>query len=133
MGTKGFIDNAGRAISVANAVGTAGNINTLGTVSSGAVALPSPTNGGPATTKVTISANTTFTLPKPFAGATVKLIVEQDATGSRLATWSTTHGGYVHFPTATSALSVTAAYVDRVVFVSDDGVGWNATLQKHLG
>ena len=100
-------------------------VTALGTVSGGAVSVAP---GG--VTTVTISANTTFTLPAPVAGARLELIVTQDATGSRTATWAATSGS-VLFTGGTKTLSTTASYVDKVSFVSD-GTNWYGTLGVHL-
>jgi hypothetical protein len=97
---------------------------SLGTVSGGAVAVP------PGIVDVTISANTTFTFPAPVAGQKGELIITQDATGSRTGTYAATSGS-VLFSGGTKTLSTTAAYVDKISWVSD-GTNVYCTLGVHF-
>lgn len=65
---------------------------------------------------VTMTGNATFTFTNPVSGGRYVLMLKQDATGSRLATWPVTvlwSGG------AAPTLTVTAAKVDIITFVYD--------------
>lgn len=95
-----------------------GTVNALGTVSSGTVAVPGPAVA--AVTTVTISANTTFTVPAPAGCAGQRMILEitQDATGSRTGTFTG-----VKFAGGTHTLTTTANATD-LVDLECDGTQW---------
>jgi hypothetical protein len=66
--------------------------------------------------KVTMTGNCTFTFSNPVAGRDYTLILVQDGTGSRLATWPAT----VDWPSSTApTLTTTAAKRDLVTFLWD--------------
>ncbi len=73
------------------------------------------------TLQITMTGNCTFTFSNPpvsGTGGSFTLILIQDATGSRLATWPTS----VKWPSATApTLTTAAAGVDVVTFVTTDG------------
>ena len=80
---------------------------------------------------VTMTGNCTFTFSNPQSGAIYRLILKQDATGTRLATWPAT----VSWPGGTApTLSTTAADLDIITFVYDGvstkyhGVGFTKDL-----
>lgn len=69
---------------------------------------------------LTLTASCTFTFPTPEAGKSFSLLLRQDATGSRTATWPAT----VRWPANTApTLTSTATRGDRLDFISD-GTYW---------
>lgn len=101
-------DLAGQpAAVVSNVVVTSGAAQTL----------PDATN----IHRVTLSANCTFTFPAAAAGKEFDVVLTQDATGSRLATWPAT----VKWAAGTApTLTTTAAKVDVLAFKCRDGATW---------
>jgi hypothetical protein len=66
---------------------------------------------------VTLTGNVTFTFTSPLSGASYTLLLKQDGTGPRLATWPAS----VLWPGGTApTLSTAAGKVDVVTFVYDD-------------
>jgi len=97
------------------------NVNTVAT-SGSAVTLPDVTTA--TVHVVTLTANCTFTFPTAAAGKSFTLILQQDSTGSRTATWpvNTKWPGGVA-PT----LTTTANAVDYLTFLSP-ATTWNGFL-----
>jgi hypothetical protein len=91
------------------AIGSSGTTQTL-----------SLTNGTFQT--VTLTGNCTFTMPTATAGQSFILIVSQDATGGRTATFTG-----VKFPLGTApTITVTASALDIISFLSN-GTNWYGT------
>jgi len=69
---------------------------------------------------ITLTGNCTFTFPTAVAGKSFLLLLRQDATGSRTATWPAT----VKWPAGTApTITATASKQDIISFVSD-GTNW---------
>ena len=66
--------------------------------------------------RITLTASCTFTFPAAVAGKSFTVILTQDATGSRLATWP---AAVVWSGGTAPTLTTTAAKRDIVSFVSD--------------
>jgi hypothetical protein len=65
---------------------------------------------------ITLSNNTTFNAPTNFvSGATLELIIRQDSTGSRTATWNSAY----KFVNGSKTLSTAANAIDRVTIFYD--------------
>ena len=69
--------------------------------------------------KVTLATSTEFNIANLPTGGTVTLIITQDGTGSRTATFGTDGSSAVKFPGGTSTLSTGAADIDVVTIVND--------------
>jgi len=70
---------------------------------------------------LTLTANCTFTFPTAAAGKSFMLVLKQDATGSRTATWP----GNVKWPGGTApTLTTTASKADVISFICADGANW---------
>lgn len=68
--------------------------------------------------RVTLGGNVTFApLLNPADGESITFELKQDATGSRLVTWSSSAGGFSFGGGAAPTLTTTAAKTDRVKFV----------------
>lgn len=72
----------------------------------------------------TITANCTFTMPAPAAGRTVKVLLTQDGTGSRVPTFTGVRWAGGSMPAASTA----AAAVDLFTFQCVDGTHWEGNL-----
>ena len=71
--------------------------------------------------RITLTANCTFTFPTAAAGKRFTLVLVQDGTGSRLATWPAS----AKWPAATApTLTVAAGSVDQFEFLCSDGSTW---------
>lgn len=92
-----------------NTVAAAGAAETLPDVTTATIHL------------VTLDANCTFTFPAAAAGKSFRLVLVQDATGSRLATWP---GPVDWVGGAAPTLTTTAAGVDWLQFICADGTNW---------
>jgi hypothetical protein len=69
---------------------------------------------------LTLTGNCTFTFPTATAGRGFILLLKQDATGSRTATWP----AVVKWPNATApTITATASKLDKYVFTAD-GTNW---------
>jgi len=69
---------------------------------------------------LTLTGNCTFTFPTATAGRGFTLLLKQDATGSRTATWPAA----VKWPASTApTITATASKMDKYVFVAD-GTYW---------
>ena len=69
--------------------------------------------------KVTLATNTGFVITNLPTGGTVTLIITQDGTGSRTATFGTDGSTAVKFPGGSSTLSTGANDIDVVTIVND--------------
>jgi hypothetical protein len=78
---------------------------------------------------VTLAINTDFFLTNLSTGQTITLIITQDGTGSRTATFSTATSGAVKFAGGSKTLSTAASSID-VVTVFNDGTNYIGTLSK---
>ena len=72
---------------------------------------------------VTLATNTGFVITNLPAGGTVSLIIRQDATGLRTATFGTDTSTAVKFPSGAATLSTTANSID-VVTIFNDGTDY---------
>ena len=79
---------------------------------------------------VTLTANCTFTFPTPVAGQSFMLLLRQDATGARTATWPAS----VLWPSGTApTLSTAPSRVDMLSFVCVSGTSWRGSQpEKYL-
>jgi hypothetical protein len=69
---------------------------------------------------LTLTGNCTFTFPTPTAGKSFMILLKQDGTGSRLATWPAS----VKWPAGASPLlTTTASRMDKFIFTAD-GTNW---------
>ena len=93
-------------------------INDVG-ASGAAQTLPAPTSAS--MNRITLSANCTFTFPAATAGWSFLLVLDQDATGGRTATWPAA----VKWPGAAAPLlSTGASKRDVLSFACVDGSTW---------
>ena len=72
---------------------------------------------------VTLATNTGFVITNLPAGGTVSLIIRQDATGLRTATFGTDTSTAVKFPSGAATLSTAANSID-VVTIFNDGTDY---------
>lgn len=73
---------------------------------------------------ITLTANTTVTLPAPGAGKSFTVRLTQDATGGRTVAWATPSGA-IRWPGGTApVITATANAVDVVSFACIDGTNW---------
>ena len=79
--------------------------------------------------KVTLATSTEFNIANLPTGGTVTLIITQDGTGSRTATFGTDGSSAVKFPGGTSTLSTGAADID-VVTIINDGTNFLGNIAK---
>jgi len=69
---------------------------------------------------LTLTGNCTFTFPTAVSGKSFTILLKQDGTGSRTATWPAT----VKWPSGTApTITATASKLDKYVFTSD-GTNW---------
>ena len=68
---------------------------------------------------VTLATNTEFNISNLPTGGTVTLIITQDGTGGRTATFGTDGSSAVKFPSNSSTLSTGAGDIDVVTIVND--------------
>lgn len=100
---------------------TAETVNAGGN-SGAAVTLPDVTTA--TVHRYTLTANCAFTLPAPAAGKSFTLVLVQDATGSRTATY-TPPSGTVKWPGGTApTLTTTATKIDVLSFLCADGANF---------
>jgi hypothetical protein len=78
---------------------------------------------------VTLGINTDFFLTNLSTGQSITIIITQDGTGSRTATFSTATSGAVKFAGGSKTLSTAASSID-VVTVFNDGTNYIGTLSK---
>ena len=124
-----IIDPAGTGQVVANAAfkfnaGYVENINTL--TSSSTITVNCATAS---VHKVTLATSTQFNIANLPTGGTVTLIITQDGTGSRTATFGTDGSSAVKFPSNSSTLSTGAADID-VVTIINDGTNFLGNIAK---
>ena len=81
------------------------------------------------THKVTLATNTEFNISSLPTGGSVTLIITQDGTGSRTATFGTDGSTAVKFAGGTPTLTTTAAGID-VVTIFNDGTNFLGNLAK---
>lgn len=125
-------DGAEQALALVTAFGAVDQINAIGVVASGGITIPDPTVQG-VNTATLGQATTAFALPAPAAGKKLRLILSQDATGSRLATF-TTPSGAVQWPgSAAPTLTTTANKKDLITFECLDGVNWIGLANLNVG
>ena len=79
--------------------------------------------------KVTLATSTEFNIANLPTGGTVTLIITQDGTGSRTATFGTDGSSAVKFPGGTSTLSTGAGDID-VVTIINDGTNFLGNIAK---
>lgn len=72
--------------------------------------------------KLTMTASSTITMPTAVAGKSFVIMLKQDGTGSRLATWST-----VLWPSGTAPTLTTAANKTDMFSFFSDGTSWYGT------
>jgi hypothetical protein len=79
--------------------------------------------------KVTLAVNTGFVITNLSSGQTVTIIIVQDATGSRTATFGTDTSTAVKFAGGTPTLSTAANAID-VVTIYNDGTNFLGNIAK---
>lgn len=98
-------------------------ISTMSSAPSGAYTVPEPTTA--TIHNVTMTASYTFTFPALGAGKSFLLLLTQDATGNRGATWPPE----VRWPNATApSLTTTPNKTDILSFICPDGTFWYGNL-----
>jgi hypothetical protein len=127
-------DTAEELIALYNALGAIDQVNALGSVSSGTIAIAPQTTQR--FTTVTLAASAlAWTLPAPgVPGASLDVLVTQDGTGSRtLGAITPASGSLLWVGAAAPTLTTTAAHADLLHFESVDGVNWigSAKLNVH--
>jgi hypothetical protein len=78
---------------------------------------------------VTLTGNTDFYLTNLSTGQSISLIVKQDGTGNKTATFSTATSTAVKFPGGTPALSTAANAID-IINIFNDGTNYYGTINK---
>jgi hypothetical protein len=73
-----------------------------------------------------------LTLPAPAIGKKKRLVLVQDATGSRIPTWASASGAIKWVGARAPTLQTAAASIDMVDFVSYDGVNWVGIAQLNI-
>jgi hypothetical protein len=81
---------------------------------------------------VTLGTNTEFNITSLPTGGTVTLIITQDGTGSRTATFGTDGSAAVKFPASSSILSTGANDID-VVSIFNDGTNFLGNIARNYG
>jgi hypothetical protein len=81
---------------------------------------------------VTLGTNTEFNITSLPTGGTVTLIITQDGTGSRTATFGTDGSAAVKFPASSSVLSTGANDID-VVSIFNDGTNFLGNIARNYG
>jgi hypothetical protein len=82
-----FQDNAAELLQILFACGPS---NVVPITFASAITLPAPSAASIQT--LTMTGASTITLPAPVAGGEFEVVIKQDATGSRVATWAATSG-----------------------------------------
>jgi hypothetical protein len=99
-----------------------GNVQVLA-ASGAACALP--TAEAESTSLITLTAACAMTVPPPvLVGEKRRVYLTQDATGSRVVTWTFTGGTCAWQAAAAPTLTTTPAHTDYVELESLDGVNW---------
>jgi hypothetical protein len=78
---------------------------------------------------VTLTGNTDFFLTNLSTGQSISLIVKQDGTGNKTATFSTATSTAVKFPGGAVTLSTAANAVD-IINIFNDGTNYYGTINK---
>ena len=81
---------------------------------------------------VTLGTNTEFNITSLPTGGTVTIIITQDGTGSRTATFGTDGSAAVKFPSSSSVLSTGANDID-VVSIFNDGTNFLGNIARNYG
>ena len=81
---------------------------------------------------VTLGTNTEFNITSLPTGGTVTIIITQDGTGSRTATFGTDGSAAVKFPSNSSVLSTGANDID-VVSIFNDGTNFLGNIARNYG
>jgi hypothetical protein len=98
---------------------------TLYTANTGASITVNLANG--TVQQLTLTANTTITMPTAAAGKSFVIMLKQDATGSRTVTWTT-----VSWPSATAPTITTTANKQDLYSFFSDGTNWyGATIAQN--
>jgi hypothetical protein len=127
-------DTAAELIALFEGIGAINELNNLGTVTSTAtIDLPDPTVEAYSEAVLSTSGQVPFVLPAPAQGKRFRLLLTQDSTGSRTASFATSTGGLKWAGAAPPTLTTTAAHSDLIAFECYDGTNWvgSATLNIH--
>ena len=81
---------------------------------------------------VTLGTNTEFNITSLPTGGSVTLIITQDGTGSRTASFGTDGSAAVKFPASSSVLSTGANDID-VVTIFNDGTNFLGNIARNYG
>lgn len=91
----------------------------------------------PAVTSVTVmtlvAATPVIKLPAPSIGKEKVVYLVQDGTGSRVPSFSSVSGAIKWVGSAAPTLSTAAGKIDKIVFVSIDGVNWVGQASLNIG
>lgn len=99
-------------------------IETVNTVSASGAAVTLLDVPAATMHRVTLTANTTITLPFPGAGKSFTVELVQDATGGRTVAWATPSGA-IRWPGGTApTITATANAIDVVSFICIGGTNW---------
>lgn len=125
-------DTAEALIAIYESLGALDQLNALGVVASGTIAVADPTVA--ATTSATLGASAlAISLPAPRQGLKVKLVLLQDGTGSRtLGTITPASGALTWVGSAAPTLTTTAAHADILTFECLDGVNYIGSAQLNV-
>jgi hypothetical protein len=107
--STGAVVQTAEVVETVNTVATSGSAQTIPDVLSSTIS------------RITLTANCTFTFPTAATGKSFTLVLVQDGTGSRTATWPGTvkwSGG------TTPTLTTTASKTDVFSFLCADGTNW---------
>lgn len=117
-------DTAEELFALFQAEGAVNVKNAIGSVTSTAAnVLPDVTTAGYNTATLAV-AGAVFQLPAPSQGKKLRLMLTQDATGSRTASITTSAGGLKWVGGAAPTLTTTAAHSDVLEFECYDGTNW---------
>ncbi len=90
----------------------------------------------PAQVSITVltlhGATPVLTLPAPAVGKKKRVVLVQDATGSRIPSWASASGAVKWVGAAAPTLQTAANSVDMVEFISYDGVNWVGIPGLHI-
>lgn len=86
------------------------------------------------TTLTLAAATPVIKLPLPAVGKKKVLFLVQDATGSRIASWTTLGAGAIKWVgSAAPTLTTAAAKIDKVTFECFDGTNWVGQAALNIG
>lgn len=74
--------------------------------------------------RITLTANTTLTLPAPAPGRSLTVVVAQDATGARTLAWATPSGTIKWSAAVTPTVTPTASKEDVYTFLASTTTAW---------